>query len=119
MKKSNLEEPYKQMNFLPDLDLFYIIGIREGSFGFRSFGSGEKWHQHTVMMRYRSNATLCPVLQEKKTACLGDGCWKFEFFLCARKQALVCFGFYSFTHFCTEVDSSFNQFNYGRGSDFF
>ena len=76
-------------------------------------------HTVTAMMCYRSIATLRPVLQEKKTACLGDGCWKFEFFLCARKQALVCFGFYSFTHFCTEVDSSFNQFNYGRGSDFF
>ena len=36
------------MDFLPDSDLFNIIVIRKGSFGFGTFGLGKKWHQRTV-----------------------------------------------------------------------
>ena len=33
------------MDFLPDSDFFYTTVIRKGSFGFGTFGLGQKWHQ--------------------------------------------------------------------------
>ena len=47
------------MDFLPDLDLFYIIVIRKGSFGLGTFVLGQKWHQCTVLSD-SSQFMLCP-----------------------------------------------------------
>ena len=48
MKKLILEGTLLTDGFLPDSDLFYIIEIREGNFGFGTFSLGLKWHQCTV-----------------------------------------------------------------------
>ena len=53
------------MDFLPDSDLFYIVVIGKGSFGFGTFGLGLKWHQHTVY-RMRQTMTTGVILEPQK-----------------------------------------------------
>ena len=55
MKKSILEGTLlTDKFFLPDLDLFYIIVIKKGSFGYGTFYMGLKWHQQTVTYHLQS-----------------------------------------------------------------